>query len=118
MPLDRVPVRCDHVAYPSPSFRPSEPGFGPARESRNPVIAAVCAFTPVVDGSPKNAQHFFGVPDYWIPARTSPLEVGLAWPDDNPNAIALPPRGGSCGECMDDEAFVGRSMNPLTPHPS
>jgi hypothetical protein len=70
---DRLRVMAQH---PCLSFRPSEPGFRPASESRNPVIKAVRAFMPAVD--------------YWVPARASPVEPGSLGRDDNSYAIALP----------------------------
>src|ERR1700737_4061845 len=73
---DRLRVMAQH---PCLSFRPSEPGFRPASESRNPVIKAVRAFTPAVD--------------YWVPAPASPVEPGSLGRDDNPYAIVLPLEG-------------------------
>src|SRR6202165_4754246 len=56
-------------------------GLGPARESRNPVIKAVRAFTPAVD--------------YWVPARASPGSAGPLGLDGTPDAKAPPPAGGA-----------------------
>src|SRR6516162_2218749 len=50
-------------------------GLCPASESRNPVINAVCAFTPAMTESPKKCAALFGCPDYWIPARARPHQA-------------------------------------------
>jgi ethanolamine ammonia-lyase small subunit len=85
---DRLRVMAQH---PCLSFRPSEPGFRPATESRNPVIKAIRAFTPAVD--------------YWVPARASPVEPGSLGRDDNPYAIGLPERGRYFGACCAAESM-------------
>jgi hypothetical protein len=60
-------------------------GLRPASESRNPVTKAVRALTPAVD--------------YWVPARSSPLEPGSLGRDDSPYAIAAAQGGGEYTEC-------------------